>query len=128
MKNNNFELTDCNNPTASSSNNDHGAKLIWRNVSVFAKADPNANKFMRRKKKTKRIINNSTGCVKPGVLLAVMGARYQQIFRFIYKNTCDFNLKRFHRELLMCEFQWGGQKYADVDIGIPQSDRYNREG
>lgn len=87
MKNNNFELTDCNNPTASSSNDTHGAKLIWRNVSVLAKADANANKFMRREKQKKRIINNSTGYVKPGVLLAVMGARYMQHFILVIQSN-----------------------------------------
>lgn len=79
MKTNCFEMTDSNGSIATSSNNNYGAKVIWRNVSVFAKADANATKFMRRKKQTKKIINNSTGCVKPGVLLAVMGARYLSI-------------------------------------------------
>lgn len=74
MKNDSFELAECNSLRATASNNNHGAKLIWRNVSVFAKTD--VNKFLRKKTQRKRIINNATGCVKPGVLLAVMGARY----------------------------------------------------
>lgn len=126
MKNNNFELNDCNNPTASSSNNNRGAKLIWRNVFVFAKADANASKFMRGKKQTKRIINNSTGYVKPGVLLAVMGARYMQHCISLTMNYVILIWSDFMENCSCCDFQWCRQKYADVGIGSPQSGGYNR--
>lgn len=47
-----------------------GATLVWRDVCVYATDD--------RKKKLgelKRIINNSTGAIQPGTLMALMGSR-----------------------------------------------------
>lgn len=50
----------------------HGeATLVWRNVNVFVK-----DKKQRGKNGLKQIINNSTGCIKPGTLMAVMGSRF----------------------------------------------------
>lgn len=48
-----------------------GATLIWRNVNVYIKEKKNG----RGKKNLKRIINNSTGFIQPGTLMAVMGSR-----------------------------------------------------
>lgn len=46
------------------------ATLIWRNVNVFVK-----DKNQRGKNRLKQIINNSTGCIQPGTLMAMMGSR-----------------------------------------------------
>lgn len=46
------------------------ATLIWRNVNVCVK-----EKTQRGKNRLKQIINNSTGCIQPGTLMAVMGSR-----------------------------------------------------
>lgn len=49
-----------------------GATLVWRNVSVYSKDKKNA----RSKNNLKQIINNSTGFIQPGTLMAVMGSRF----------------------------------------------------
>lgn len=49
-----------------------GATLIWRNVNVYIKDKKNG----RGKQHLKRIINNSTGFIQPGTLMAVMGSRF----------------------------------------------------
>lgn len=46
------------------------ATLIWRNVNVCVKV-----KNQRGKNRLKHIINNSTGCIQPGTLMAMMGPR-----------------------------------------------------
>lgn len=50
-----------------------GATLVWRDVCVYTSASqgPNSNRMSN----LKRIINNSTGAIQPGTLMAVMGAR-----------------------------------------------------
>lgn len=64
-----------------------GATLVWRDVCIYATND--------RKKKNlgelKRIINNSTGAIQPGTLMALMGSRYMEfmnkyIFVFGFKS------------------------------------------
>lgn len=47
------------------------ATLVWRDVNVFVK-----DKKQRGKNSLKQIINNSTGCIKPGTLMAMMGSRF----------------------------------------------------
>lgn len=47
------------------------ATLVWRNVNVYVKDQKNR----RGKSRLKEIINNSTGCIQPGKLMAVMGSR-----------------------------------------------------
>ncbi|XP_055300850.1 protein scarlet [Sitodiplosis mosellana] len=47
-----------------------GATLIWRNVNVYTKDKKNG----RGKMNLKQIINNSTGFIQPGTLMAVMGS------------------------------------------------------
>lgn len=49
----------------------HGATLVWRNVNVLVK-----DRRRRGNDRLKQIINNSTGSIEPGTLMAVMGARY----------------------------------------------------
>lgn len=49
-----------------------GATLVWRDVCVYA-TDTNQP---RPRCKLKRIINNSTGAIQPGTLMALMGSRY----------------------------------------------------
>lgn len=56
-----------------------GATLAWRNVNVFIK-----DKRRRGKDRLKQIISNSTGSIGPGTLMAVMGARYVIMIRFVY--------------------------------------------
>lgn len=48
---------------------EHGATIVWRDVNVYVMQD----KF-RSGKSLKRLINNVTGAVKPGSLVALMGA------------------------------------------------------
>lgn len=47
------------------------ATLVWRNVNVFVK-----DKKQRGNNSLKQIINDSTGCIKPGTLMAMMGSRF----------------------------------------------------
>lgn len=49
-----------------------GATLVWRDVCVYA-TDTNQP---QPRCKLKRIINNSTGAIQPGTLMALMGSRY----------------------------------------------------
>ena len=49
-----------------------GATVIWRNVNVYTKEKKNG----RGKTNLKRIINDSTGFIQPGTLMAVMGSRF----------------------------------------------------
>lgn len=51
-----------------------GATLVWRDVCVYA-TDTNQP---QPRCKLKRIINNSTGAIQPGTLMALMGSRYTQ--------------------------------------------------
>lgn len=44
---------------------EHGVTLAWRDVSIYA---------AKSKKKIKRIINNSTGALTSGTLVALMGS------------------------------------------------------
>lgn len=48
-----------------------GATLVWRDVCVYATSTSKATS-----KNLRRIINNSTGAIQPGTLMAVMGSRY----------------------------------------------------
>ncbi|XP_031636507.1 protein scarlet [Contarinia nasturtii] len=47
-----------------------GSTLIWQNVNVYTKDKKNGNSTNN----LKRIINNSTGFIQPGTLMAVMGS------------------------------------------------------
>lgn len=48
-----------------------GATLVWRDVCVYA----NDVRQQRGAGQLKRIINNSTGAIQPGTLMALMGSR-----------------------------------------------------
>lgn len=48
----------------------HGCTLVWRDVSVYANFDKSTNNGC-----LKRIINNSSGAIQPGTLMALMGSR-----------------------------------------------------
>lgn len=48
----------------------NGCTLVWRDVSVYANSDRSANNC-----RLKRIINNSSGAIQPGTLMALMGSR-----------------------------------------------------
>lgn len=50
--------------------NTHGSTLVWRDVSVYANLDRSVNNC-----RLKRIINNSSGAIQPGTLMALMGSR-----------------------------------------------------
>lgn len=69
------------------------ATLVWRNVNVFVK-----DKKQRGKNSLKQIINNSTGCIKPGTLMAMMGSRFDK----------QMNMKIFRPNYTFCsdQFQW----------------------
>jgi len=49
---------------------EHGATLVWRDVCIYAMKNN-----VSKKNNFKRIINGATGAIKPGTLLALMGAR-----------------------------------------------------
>lgn len=46
-----------------------GATVVWKNVNVYTKDKKTSGANL------KRIINNSTGFIQPGTLMAVMGSR-----------------------------------------------------
>ncbi len=48
----------------------NGCTLVWRDVSVYANLDRSINNS-----RLKRIINNSSGAIQPGTLMALMGSR-----------------------------------------------------
>lgn len=50
-----------------------GATLVWRDVCVYATTTNRTSS--NRNSNLKRIINNSTGAIQPGTLMAVMGGR-----------------------------------------------------
>lgn len=52
-----------------------GATLVWRDVCVYA----TTTSSKATSKNLRRIINNSTGAIQPGTLMAVMGSRF--VFR-----------------------------------------------
>lgn len=69
------EITEMNDiQSTSTAGSCNGATLIWRNVNVYTKDKKNG----RGKKNLKRIINNSTGFIQPGTLMAVMGSRFDR--------------------------------------------------
>lgn len=70
---NNIELSVCNNGVPKN----RGAEVVWRNLSVYAKAVRGG----RGADSMKNIITNASGCIKPGTLMAVMGARYTMKFK-----------------------------------------------
>lgn len=49
-----------------------GATLVWRDVCVYA----NHDQKMNGSHQLKRIIDNSTGAIQPGTLMALMGSRF----------------------------------------------------
>lgn len=49
-----------------------GATVVWRNVNVYTKDKANGTV----KTRLKRIINNATGFIQTGTLMAVMGSRF----------------------------------------------------
>lgn len=53
---------------------EHGSTLVWRDVCVYAKCPQKGSKAG-----LKRIINNATGAIQPGTLMALMGSRYAHI-------------------------------------------------
>lgn len=69
-----------------------GATLVWRDVCVYTTEEngPNAHRLNN----LKRIINNSTGAIQPGTLMAVMGARYV-IFCFLINIRIDYFWHKF---------------------------------
>lgn len=49
---------------------EQGSTLVWRDLCVYAKCSQEGNKSG-----LKRIINNATGAIQPGTLMALMGSR-----------------------------------------------------
>ena len=50
-----------------------GATLVWRDVCVYATGDEDGRASSGQN--LKRIINNSSGAIQPGTLMALMGSR-----------------------------------------------------
>lgn len=55
---------------------EQGATLVWRDLCVYTTCEPNGSSGGGSLQKMKRIINNSTGAVQPGNLMALMGSRW----------------------------------------------------
>uniref|UniRef100_A0A034W8J1 Protein scarlet n=1 Tax=Bactrocera dorsalis TaxID=27457 RepID=A0A034W8J1_BACDO len=53
---------------------EQGATLVWRDLCVYTTGEPNGASGGGSLHKMKRIINNSTGAVQPGNLMALMGS------------------------------------------------------
>lgn len=62
-----------------------GSTLIWHNVNVYTKDKTNGNSTNN----LKRIINNSTGFIQPGTLMAVMGSRFDELGINSKQNSID---------------------------------------
>lgn len=58
------------------------ATLVWRNVNIYVKDRKNR----RGKKHLKQIINDSTGFIQPGNLMAVMGSRLVHVLSHCNRN------------------------------------------
>lgn len=57
---------------------DQGATIVWRDLCVYATGSGFGGSV--NAKNLKRIINNSSGAVQPGSLMALMGSRYVFFF------------------------------------------------
>ncbi|XP_067645713.1 protein scarlet [Eurosta solidaginis] len=53
---------------------EEGATLVWRDLCVYTTGDPNGTSGSSSLHSMKRIINNSTGAVQPGNMMALMGS------------------------------------------------------
>lgn len=84
-----------------------GATVVWRNVNVYAKD----KKSGRGRAYSKQIINNSTGFIQPGTLMAVMGSRLAK-----YASCHFWFIPIFF--FCFCIFQWSWQKYTYVGISL----------
>lgn len=61
-----------------------GCTLVWRDVSVYANLDRSNNNS-----RMKRIINNASGAIQPGTLMALMGSRLA-VFESVQNNCGVF--------------------------------------
>lgn len=84
----NTEITELND-IQSTNSSCRGATLIWRNVNVYTKDKKNG----RGKKYLKRIINNSSGFIQPGTLMAVMGSRFDRFFFCLLIDEYSVNIE-----------------------------------
>lgn len=68
---------------------EHGSTLVWRDVCVYAKCPQKGSKAG-----LKRIINNATGAIQPGTLMALMGSRYEYLYIILVlcKSECKVKL------------------------------------
>lgn len=69
--------------------NKQGATLVWRDVCVYA----TTQSTKATSKNLRRIINNASGAIQPGTLMAVMGSRCVYISHFFsHKCVMRFDL------------------------------------
>lgn len=92
---------------SSSSSSCRGATLIWRKLNVYTKD----KKCGKKQNNLKRLINNSTGFVQPGTLMAVMGSRWLlglsplnvEIMFFIFKLIAIIIIA-YSMKLIICDW------------------------
>lgn len=65
---------------------EQGATLVWRDLCVYTAGENGSSASLYN---MKRIINNSTGAVQPGNLMALMGSRCVSVCVCVY--LCAFN-------------------------------------
>lgn len=75
------------------------ASLVWRNVNVYTRV----KKRGRDSNQLKRIINNATGIIQPGTLMAVMGSRF-----FFYFSSEKF-IKFVISDVILLYFSGAGK-------------------
>lgn len=72
---------------------EQGATLVWRDVCVYAQQTGHQQNI-------KRIINNVSGAVTPGTLVALMGSsgagKSTLMSSLAYRNPCKYLLGRFY--------------------------------
>lgn len=85
---------------------EQGATLVWRDVCVYAQQTEKGQKI-------KRIINNVSGAVTPGTLVALMGSSGAGNITVRIKLSLSFGL--------FCIFLTKREEHSDVISGIQES-------
>lgn len=73
---------------------EQGATIVWRDLCVYTAGEAGTTPSLHN---MKRIINNSTGAVQPGNLMALMGSRFvSSLFFKTYLTQCWHNALTFN--------------------------------
>lgn len=100
-----IEMNEC---TEIRSQENVSTKIVWSNLHIYVKI-PGSGLFKKEKPFVKRIINDCTGSVKKGTLLALMGARFVPFFH-VQLNVLV--------ESIRFRFQWRRKEYSDGCSGL----------